>query len=171
MDEVSLRRRYGYLWTGEAFAAILFVTLFLWAAYQDGVWQRWVVRGYSLALVVLILMQGMVWWRWKLRLLRDNQRHMPAPVLTAYRIWRRINWWLLGCFPLVVLLTTVLTNQPFLSADTVYGLFILGGAILEQINYYYVQLMYDSAYDWAHLRTHRRLRRGTIGKALNEASR
>ena len=40
MDEVSLRRRYGYLWTGEAFAAILFVTLFLWAAYQDGVWQR-----------------------------------------------------------------------------------------------------------------------------------
>lgn len=170
MDKMTLQRRYRYLWTGEATAAIFFIALFFWSAYQDGVWQRWIVRSYSLTVVVLILVQGMIWWRRKLRLLRENQRQMPAPVLNVYRFWRHINWWLIGGFPIVVVLTAVLTNQPFLSADTAYGLLILLGAILEQINYYYVQLMYDSAYYWNHLRTHRRLRRGTIGKALDEPS-
>lgn len=42
----------------------------------------------------------------------------------------------------------------------------LGGAVLEQINYY-VQFMYDNPYDWAYLRRHRRLRRGSIAKALD----
>jgi hypothetical protein len=46
------------------------------------------------------------------------------------------------------------------------GLLFTGGALLEQINYYYTQLMYDNPYDWNYLRTHRRLRQGIIGKAL-----
>ena len=67
----------------------------------------------------------------------------------------------------MVLIATQLTQQPLASTDTWLGLLFLGGAVLEQINYYYVQLMYDSAYDWAYLRTHQRLRRGTIARALD----
>lgn len=168
MDKETLQKRYRYLWTGETFSAILFAGLFFWVAYQDGVWQKWIIRTYSLGVVILILIQGTVWWRWKLRLLRNNQRHMPEYVLNSFLFWKHTNWWLIGSFPLVVIIAAQLTDQPIISVDTVFGLLILIGAILEQINYYYVQLMYDSAYDLAHLRTCRRLRRGTIAKALDE---
>ncbi len=42
----------------------------------------------------------------------------------------------------------------------------MGGAVLEQINYYYYQLMYDNPYDWNYLRRERRLRRGSVAKVL-----
>lgn len=167
MDQDKLRRRYQSLWTGEAFSALLFVAFLLWFAYQDGVWQRWVARSYSVGVVILILLQGIVWWRVKLRVLQHHQRQMPMHILRAFRWWRRVNWICIGSFPLVVLIATQLTAQPLFSPDTWLGLLFLGGAVLEQINYYYVQLMYDSAYDWAYLRTHQRLRRGTIARALD----
>ena len=167
MDQDKLRRRYQWLWTGEAVSAALFAAFLLWAADQDGVWQRWIARTYSVGVVILILVQGIVWWRVKLRLLQQNQRQIPASTLRAFRWWRRINWLFIGSFLLVVLIATQLTQQPLASTDTWLGLLFLGGAVLEQINYYYVQLMYDSAYDWAYLRTHQRLRRGTIARALD----
>lgn len=167
MDPDKLRRRYQSLWTGEAFSALLFVVLLLWFAYQDGVWQRWLARSYSVGVVILILVQGIVWWRMKLRLLQQYQRQMPVHILRAFRWWRRVNWVLIGVYPLVVVIATQLTQQPLASPDTWLGLLFLGGAVLEQINYYYVQLMYDSAYDWAYLRAHHRLRRGTIARALD----
>lgn len=168
MDKEALRKRYTYLWTGEAAAASLFAALLLWFGYRDGVWQHWVARGYSVLVVIIILIQGIIWWRCKLHLLAMNQRQIPIRTLALFARWRRVNWILIVAFPFVVIIAARLTNQPFVSTDTLLGLLFLGGAVLEQINYYYVQLMYDSAYDWAYLRTHRRLRRGTIGKALDE---
>lgn len=167
MDRIALQKRYQYLWTGEAVSATLFVAILLWSIWHDGVWQHWIVRTYSLGVVILILIQGVTWWRWKLRTLANNQRHIPPSVLVAFRRWRRINWWLIGAFPLVVVAAHRLTGQPLFSTDFGVGLLIWVGAILEQINYYSTQLMYDNAYDWAYLRTHRHLRRGTIAKEFD----
>ncbi len=166
MDQAKLRRRYQWLWTGEAVSSALFAAFLLWFAYQDGIWQRWIARTYSVTVIILILLQGIVWWRAKLRLRQQHQRQMPAHTLQAFRWWRRVNWMLIGAYPLVVIIATQLTAQPLFSPDTWLGLLFLGGAVLEQINYYYVQLMYDSAYDWSYLRTQQRLRQGTIAKAL-----
>lgn len=146
---------------------MLFVAVLLWSIYQDGIWQQWIARTYSLGVIIVILAQGIVWWRLKLRLLDTNQRQMPAPILRSFLFWRRMNWLLISCFPLVVVLAAQVADQPIISTDTVFGVLLLGGALLEQFNYYYVQLMYDSPYDWAYLRAHRRLRRGTIAKALD----
>lgn len=142
MDKNTLRRRYRYLWTGEAFSATLFAALLFWSAYQDGVWQHWIARAYSVGVVILILLQGIVWWHWKLHLLDTNQRQMPTPVLRSFGFCRRINWVVIAAFPFVVMFATQLTNQPLLSLDTWLGLLILGGAVLEQINYYYVHRTY-----------------------------
>lgn len=161
-----MRKRYHYLWTGEATAVILFSLLFLWYAGQDGQWHAWIVRTYSLGVVITILIQGVVWWRWKLRLLDQGTRTMPPPVLRAYCFWRDMNWILIGAFPLIVVSVALWFNRLLSSPDACWGLLMLVGALLEQINYYYYQLMYDSAYDWAYLWRHRRLRRGTIAKAV-----
>jgi hypothetical protein len=164
-----LARRYTTLWTGELVSAILFLLLLLWFASRDGIWANWAGRGYAVALVSFILLQGVAWWRWKLRMLRAQQRSMPAQVLASYRRLRQINWLLIALFPVVLLLMWALTSRPPPSADLWLGLLFLSGAVLEQINYYYVQLMYDNRYDWAELRQHRRLRTGSIAKALAQA--
>lgn len=170
-DSSFLARRYRYLWTGELFAAVLFPVLLFWFAARDGAWRSWLGRGYAVAVVSVILLQGVVWWRWKLQLLRAGRRTMPLPVLAVYRRLRSLNWLLIALFPVVLLLRWVLIGRAPLATDTWLGLLFLGGAALEQINYYYVQLMYDNPYDWAELRRHRRLRRGSIAKALEAASR
>jgi hypothetical protein len=164
-DSSFLARRYRYLWTGELFSAVMFPSLLLWFAARDGAWTNWVGRGYAVVVVSCILLQGVAWWRWKLRLLREGRRTMPLSVLAVYRRLRALNWLLIALFPVVLLLRWMLTGRAP-TADTWLGLLFLGGAALEQINYYYVQLMYDNPYDWAYLRRHRRLRRGSIAKAL-----
>lgn len=162
-----LARRYTTLWTGELFSAILFPLLLLWFASRDGAWANWAGRGYAVTLVSFILLQGVAWWRWKLRLLRAEQRSMPPRVLAGYRRLRQLNWWLIALYPAVLLMVWAITRHPPPTADVWLGLLFLGGSVLEQINYYYVQLMYDNPYDWAELRRQRRLRTGSIAKALS----
>lgn len=169
MNKEALRRRYISLWTGEATAALFFTILLLWSMHHDGIWQCWIARTYSLSVVNIILIQAVIWWRWKVHLLNRDERSMPAQVLRQYQRWRAINWWLIGGFPFVVIFATSITGQSIDSLDTWLGLFILAGALLEHINYYYVQLMYNSAYDWKFLCTHRRPRLGTVAKALRKS--
>ena len=168
MEPEALAKRYRSLWMGEAVSSVLFVGVFLSVALADGRWTHWIARSYALAVVVLILAQGVIWWRWKLRQLQAGQRTMPVEVLRKFRRYQRLNWLLIGAFPAVLALKWWVTGRFWPDEDTGFGLLFLGGALLEQINYYYYQLMYDSRYDWAYLRTHRRLRPGSIGKALAE---
>lgn len=91
MTHDALRKRYTYLWTGETVAATLFAALLLWSVWNDGVWQHWVARGYSVGVVVVILAQGVAWWRLKLRLLQQNQHQIPLATLRIFQQWRRIN--------------------------------------------------------------------------------
>ena len=166
MTSDALARRYRSLWIGEAVSIFLFTFLYLRFALADGQWSNWIVRGYSLFVVVVILLQGTLWWVWKLRVLQAGEREVPARVLRWFRRCKWLNWLLIGLFPVVLFLKWWLTDELWSSSDAWFGTLFICGALLEQINYYYYQLMYDSRYDWQWLRTHRRLRRGNIGKAL-----
>ena len=162
----ALARRYRYLWTGEAAAVLTFLGLFLYHFPAGRHWSYWLVRAYGLAILIWILLQGISWWRLKLHVLRAGQRGVPVVTLIWFRRFKWTNWLLIGLFPLVLWLKQWVAGTPGSSTDTWVGLLLTGGALLEQINYYYYQLIYDSRYDWAYLRTHRRLRRGNIGAAL-----
>lgn len=166
MDHYKLAKRYRSLWTGEAASILLFVILFLYYAQTDGQWSNWIVRTYSLVVVILILIQGSVWWIWKLRILQASQHTMPMAILRRFAWLKKANWFLICLFPLVFILKWLVTNSLWSTNDVWWGTLFMVGALLEQINYYYYQLMYDNRYDWAYLRQQRRLRPGSIGKAL-----
>lgn len=168
MDTETLAKRYRYLWTGEAVSATLFIILLVASAVREGAWINWIARAYSVGVVVWILMQAVVFWRWKLRLLRQRQRTLPAQVVRRLRRFKHLNWILIGAFPLVVFAEWLLSGGRVSQADVGLGTLFLVGAILEQINYYYHQLMYDSRYDWRYLMLHRRLRIGSIAKVLTQ---
>ncbi len=87
-----------------------------------------------------------------------------------FHCYPKANWLLIGLFPTVLWLKWWLTNSLWSSNDTWLGLLFIGGALLEQINYYYYQLMYDNRYDLTYLRRYRQLHQGNIGKALAQLS-
>lgn len=168
MDTETLAKRYRYLWTGEAVSATLFIILLVTSAVREGTWINWIARSYSVGVVVWILMQAVVFWRWKLRLLHQQQRTLPAQVVRRLRWFKHLNWILIGAFPLVVFAEWLLSGGRLSQADVGLGMLFLVGAILEQINYYYYQLMYDNRYDWRYLMLHKRLRIGSIAKVLTQ---
>jgi hypothetical protein len=131
MERKALARRYRYLWMGEATNILIIIVVFLYYALMDGKWSNWIARTYSLTIVIIILLQGVIWWRWKLRVLHAGQRTMPLRILIRFRRFRWVNWLLIGLFPVVLWLKWWLTDS---------------------------------------FRTHRRLRRGSIGKALAQMS-
>ncbi|MFW6097563.1 MAG: hypothetical protein ACOC9Z_05785 [Chloroflexota bacterium] len=170
MDKEKLAKRYRYLWTGELAAILLFLFLLFFYASREGQWFNWILRTYSVFVVVIILAQSVPWWRWKLRLLQEGRRDMPSHIVSRYARLRGLNWLLIAGFVLAVLAKGLFVDAAIFGPDLWYGLLFLGGAVLEQINYYYYQLMYDSVYDLNHLRSERRLRRGTIAKVLDRRS-
>jgi hypothetical protein len=167
MNNEALAKRYRYLWTGEAVSANLFILLLVTSAVRDGAYVNWIARAYSVGVVVWILLQAVLFWRWKLHLLAQEQRTLPAPVVLRFRWFKHLNWILIGAFPLIVSVEWLATGGHLNQADVAWGLLFVVGAVLEQINYYHYQLMYfDSRYDWRYLWKHRRLRIGRIAKML-----
>jgi len=163
----SLIRRYRSLWIGEAVSASLFFLLLVTSAVRDGSYVNWIARVYGVAVCVWILLQAVLFWRWKLRLLVHERRMLPAPVVQRFRRFKRLNWMLIGAFPIIVLIEWLATGGYLNQIDVALGLLFVVGAVLEQINYYYYQLMYfDSRYDWRYLVQNRRLRKGSIARML-----
>lgn len=167
MNAEALAKRYRYLWRGEAVSATAFILLLVISAVRDGSYVNWIVRAYAVGVVVWILMQAVLFWRWKLRLLAREQRTLPAAVSLRFRRFKWLNWTLLGAFPLIVLVEWLATGGHVNHFDVWLGLLFVVGAVLEQINYYHYQLMYfDSRYDWRYLVQNKRLRIGSIAKML-----
>lgn len=167
MDTEALIKRYRSLWIGEAVSASLFILLLVTSAVRDGSYVNWIARAYGVGVCVWILLQAVLFWRWKLRLLVHERRMLPAPVVQRFRWFKRLNWMLIGAFPPIVLIEWLATGGHLNQIDVALGLLFVVGAVLEQINYYYYQLMYfDSRYDWRYLVQNRRLRMGSIARML-----
>ena len=167
MDPATLARRYRYLWAGEALSAIIFVVLLVASAAREGTWVNWIARAYGVGIVVWILVQAVVFWRWKSRLLAQGQRTLPAEVVLRFRFFKYLNWILIAAFPFVVLVEWLVAGRRISPLDIGLGMLFLLGAIVEQINYYHYQLMYfDSRYDWRYIKLHKRFRLGSIARML-----
>jgi hypothetical protein len=113
---------------------------------------------------MLILWQGATYWWLKLRSVRT---HVPLSDTwrQVYTILKRVNWGLLALSPLVLTISLRLPG-PQRIVDVLGGTFFTVLALLEQINYYYVQLMYDNPTDWRYLMRHKRLKRARLARDL-----
>lgn len=171
MGPERLAKRYRSLWMGETTSILIFTGLFLRGVLSDPDWSRWIVRGYSLTVVNLILLQGVAWWLLKARWLKQGKGEEAGRALAFFGGCRRLNWVLIGLAVLVLVAKQQVTGTLWMSRDTWFGLLILCGAVLEQINYYYYQLMYDNRYDRDYLRTKGRLRIGNIAFELRKRAR
>ncbi|MFI6506304.1 hypothetical protein ACIBCT_01745 [Streptosporangium sp. NPDC050855] len=99
-------------------------------------------------LFALLLLEGAGYWSAKSRQIATRNRFLPGR--GAFKILRRGNVAVLAV-GLLFVVGTVVTDPGIGSWPGLgFGLF----AVLEHVNYFHVQLMYDTAEDLRHLRSH-----------------
>lgn len=165
MTARHLAKRYSYLWTGELVAALLFAGLLIYYAAQERNWVNWLLRGYSVLIVDIILVQGSYYWWRKLQALKVGDTRLPPTIESWYKRFKVLNWALIASWGLVWLIKGAITGR-WQDDDSGWGLLFLAGAVLEQINYHYVQLMYDNRNDLDYLMRHKRLKQGILARTL-----
>ena len=146
-----VRRRLWSLATGE----LVSVVVLPWVAYGLIGLPLSPANVLGTALALFILLQGSVYWLLKLR------RPAAPAGMGVYAVLRRLNPVLL-VLALPVLLVALVTG-PF--DEVVAGLVFWVLAVLEHINYFHTQLMYDNAADLQRLRTSG-LQRAHLGRDI-----
>jgi uncharacterized membrane protein len=119
-----------------------------------------------------ILLQGTIYWGGKLKRIRNNE--IPATPVTPrhsmrlFILFKRINLVIFGAGIMVLGIDIVRWNLDSALSST--GLFVAIGiyvfALLEFINYFYIQLSYDNLADIRNVLTNRRLKRSCINKEI-----
>jgi hypothetical protein len=155
-----------YLWTWELLDSVFLPVVAIVVARMTGQ-----PLGFfaicSAALVTWILWQGTAYWWLKLQAVKTGSR-IAGKHLRWFAVLKKTNWALIGILP-VLLMIKVLVGAAFSSSlDAVTGIGFFGLAVLEQINYYHYQLMYDYPPDWRRLVDEKRLRRSSLNRALTE---
>jgi hypothetical protein len=155
----TIRARMTYLRNGEAFAAVALPVVFsmVWEASDDPV--AWAMRSAAMATVVYILLQGMLYWQLKLRSTVLRQP-LPAYFQPLYRFFKYSNVVAIAGVAMFIALAGGG------SADLWWSCGLLAFAVLEHINYYHYQLMYDTRGAFDYVRRNGRLRRAALGLDL-----
>jgi hypothetical protein len=161
----TLISRLQYLRGREALAAAVLPTVISWKWWREGGDIAWGMRIAALSLLVYILVQGTLYWHLKLRSMM-GQAALPARFSQVFRGFKWSNLAIGG-----VLLVVLLLGQNSLSeADMQWSIGLLLAALLEQINYYHYQLMYDTRAAFDYLRRQGRLRKAALGIDIARAA-
>lgn len=155
----ALKKRLTYLRDREALAAVVLSILFPWNWLSGGGDIAWGLRVPALVLFSGILLQGTLYWHLKLRTLEQHTSfpaYFPA-LFTAFK------WFNTVAIVAVLAALIFASGSSATTADLGWTAALLGGALLEQINYFYYQLMYDTRAAFDYLRRNKRLRKAALG--------
>lgn len=161
-----LTGRLHYLWTGELFNIFFLPATVLYIAHtlQQPIGPLIL---YSVGMVIWILGQGSAYWWLKLQGLKVGQP-ISDTHMRWFAIFKKVNGCLLSA-AIVLVGVGLATHHPFTLFDGVTGAAFYLLAILEQINYYHYQLMYDCPSDWRYLMQHKKLKRSNLSRTLEQA--
>ena len=161
-DKVIKRLRY--LWTWELFDSFFFpaFVIFLSRTLNKPVGFFAIA---SAGLVTWILWQGAAYWWLKLRAVKHDTEIAPQH-LRRFAVLQKVNWTLIGLMPVALAILGMRGSFFRSGPDLTVGLGLYLLAILEQINYYHYQLMYDCPSDVRYLAAHKRLKRSKLHRDL-----
>lgn len=161
----KLSSRFEYLRRMEALAVVALPLLFVWDWRRTPGSVHWPLGIAALVSVSYLLLQGAIYWHLKHRALTLSTS-LPPYFARLFSGFAGSNLVLLAVVGLGFAAHIARTGW---SVQLAWPLGIYLFAVLEHINYYHYQLMYDTANAWRYLRQNRRLRRAALGTDLQRA--
>lgn len=154
----KLSNRFNYLRGMEALAAVLLPIIFVldWRKSTAGV--RWPLGPSALFSVSYLLVQGALYWQLKHRALAASAR-LPRYFGRLFSGFKAFNLVLFGGIALGFTLQLMRAGWTIQLAWPL-GIFIF--AVLEHVNYYHYQLMYDTSSSARFVLRNRRLRKAAL---------
>ena len=168
MNKARLIKRLKWYYPIEKFHAyVTFPALLLFLLFTNPVGDL-ILISYGLIVCIIILYQGQLYW--KLKLERLTEKHInQACNIRFFKKSKRFNWLLISGMIPVLLIQLYIQKWNFESNNMFYwGIFANVFAILEHINYYYLQLMIDNKYDVEYLFKNKKLKKASLAKDLIE---
>ncbi|WP_339702804.1 hypothetical protein [uncultured Marixanthomonas sp.] len=168
MNKARLIKRLKWYYPIEKFHAyVTFPALLLFLLFTNPVGDL-ILISYGLIVCIIILYQGQLYW--KLKLERLTEKHInQAGNIRFFKKSKRFNWLLISGMIPVLLIQLYIQKWNFESNNMFYwGIFANVFAILEHINYYYLQLMIDNKYDVEYLFKNKKLKKASLAKDLIE---
>lgn len=162
----SLIKELRSLYTGEGFSGVMFFLIWLYCCFDDA-YQKIALNWHiALPLVSLcfILIVGAYFWKLMYDVVRSGGKmHLTLSQKRLFIIFKRLSVLLLFiCSMLWV--GAIITKQTYLGL----GLFLLGFAIVEYINYFHIRLSYLSPREFSALLKHKRLRKTHLNRVMHE---
>jgi len=154
--------RLAYLWRLELIGVLV------WSLIVGLWWERarlGVATLIGLALVVLLLIQGSFYWYVKLRALRRRALLSDRTFVRLFRFLRTADRIILVTSGLGGLLWIAGTSRT-ISSDLIVGICLWAVAVLEYINYFHWQLLYDSRAEIRYVLRSRRLKVASLARDL-----
>lgn len=163
----TLEKRLAYLYSGELFSIITFIPVSFIVNYTFPNLQLFSLYSFWISFILLefLLLQGTIYWYVKLKRLRNENN--PSTLLKVIRQLHDLK-----TVNAVMMITAIVV----FAVDFIkwYPLLPLGGliitfliyvfAILEFINYFYIQLSYDNISDLKNLLRRRKLKISSMYK-------
>lgn len=163
----ELINRLEWIYQVEGMNAVMFfgVMLFLIASYG---FTNLIFMSYGILFCCFILLQGTYYWWIKYSSIKEEKEPVEVQV-ERLKTFKHLNHIGLILIPMVFLLQWFISGYSF-SSDNLLGWAIFANlfAVLEYINYYHKQLMYDNRYDLRFLYQNRILKEATLHKDLRE---
>jgi len=162
----KLSNRFNYLRGMEALAAIVIPFVFVWDWAKSPAAVNWPLGIAALLLQSYLLVQGACYWHLKHCALSQSSK-LPDFFGRLFSVFRASN---LLLFALVALAFGGEVHAAGWSVQLAWPLGIFVFAMIEHINYYHYQLMYDTTSAVQFLVRNRRLRRAALGIDLKRAT-
>lgn len=163
MDDLSGRLRY--LRNAEALIAVALPAALVSHWISAGHPIAWPLRAAGLALVSVLLLQGALYWHLKHASV-TSRTGLPPWFVPLYTALRRAN---LVAVAVVASWIAIAASTGTSRADVAWSAALLAFAVLEHVNYYRWQLMYDTGRDVRALWRRKALRRSALGAELRRA--
>lgn len=168
-----IEKRLSYLYSGELFATISFIFVACYASYVYPTLRLYALFSFwtSFILLELLLLQGSMYWHAKLKRLRkENTSITPIKIVRQLHCLKLLNLTWIMISGVTFIIDLIRWQHLLPTAGFAIALFIYLFAILEYINYFHIQLSYDSISDIKNLLQSRRLKQSSMNKDLKRLS-
>lgn len=162
-----VEKRLAYLYSGELTSLILFVPVSYLLNYASPNLQLYSLYSFWISFILLefLLVQGTIYWYAKLKRLRnENSAITPMKVVRLLYCTKTLNIVII-VIAIIAFAFDFIKWYPSLPVGGLsIAFFIYIFAILEFINYFYIQLSYDNIFEFKALLKSRKLKNSSMNK-------